>query len=311
MRYVDLHCDTLTECFDKGLSLADCNLQINLEKLKKSGCAVQCFAIFTQGGDAAFRFEKYLSYYGECIKKHGIKPVLDFGGFESCLKGGEAGSILTVENLGFMTDLAQLKSLYAAGVRMASLVWNFENTFAYPNLIFEGGIPKFSKRESRGLKGLGRQAVEALDGLKIIVDISHLSDGGTDEILSGRKTPIVASHSNAACVNGVARNLTDVQIKKIADCGGVVGVNFCKDFLGVGSTFESIFAHFKHIINIGGEDVAAFGSDFDGIPAPPDLEDCTKMPRLLHYLEGRGIKGETLEKLCYKNFARVFKEVVG
>ena len=73
-----------------------------------------------------------------------------------------------------------------------------------------------------------------MDSLKIIVDISHLSDGGADEILEGRKIPLVASHSNARAVCGNPRNLTDEQIKKIADCGGVIGINFYKKFLGEG-----------------------------------------------------------------------------
>ena len=56
-------------------------------------------------------------------------------------------------------------------------------------------------------------------------------------------------------------------------------------------------------------DIIAFGGDFDGIPAPQNLEDCTKMPALLEYLSTHGMRGELLEKLCYKNFARVFREV--
>lgn len=311
MIYADLHCDTLTECFDKGYSLANGNLQTNLEKLNSSGCAVQCFAIFTQGGGAALRFEKYLGFYLRCLKEHGIKAVLNYSDFEYCIKSGKTGAVLTVENLGFIESLSRIEDLAKAGVKMASLVWNYENQFAFPNLIFEDGYPAFSKRNPQGLKSMGREAVGLLDSFKIIIDISHLSDGGADEILKNRKTPIVASHSNAFSVNGVSRNLTDGQIKKIADCGGVIGVNFCKDFLGEGNTFESVLRHINHIINIGGEDVASFGSDFDGIPAPPDLEDCTKIPALLNYLQINGIKGEVLEKLCYKNFARVFKEICG
>lgn len=311
MKYIDLHCDTLTECFDRGLSLADCELQTNLEKLKKSECAVQCFALFTQGRGAALRFKNYLEFYREQLKIHAVKPVLCYADFEDCLSGNSFGSILTVENLGFLKDLSGLTVLHGAGVKIASLVWNYENRFAYPNLIFEDGIPAFEKREEKGLKALGRRTVEALDELKIIIDISHLSDGGADEILEGRKIPVVATHSNSSAVCNVARNLSDGQIKKIADCGGVVGVNFCKDFLGEGDTLECVYNHVGHIIDVGGENVIAIGSDFDGIPAPPNLEDCTKMPRLFEYLEKRGIKGRTLEKLCYKNFARVFKEVVG
>lgn len=302
-----MHCDTLTECFDKGYSLTNCNLQINLEKLKSSGCAVQCFAIFTQGEGSALRFDEYLSFYRENLKY--LNPVLNGADLDACISSGQMGSILTVENLGFIgADLTRLDALSKVGVRMASLVWNYENIFAFPNLIFEGEMPQFERRVPDGLKRLGAEAVERLDELKIIIDISHLSDGGAEQILSGRKIPLVASHSNCASVCNVSRNLTDGLIKKIADCGGVVGVNFCKDFLGEGQTYAQVLKHLNHLINIGGEGVIALGSDFDGIPAPPDLEGCEKMPDLLEYLQKR-LGARVTEKLCLKNFVRVFKEV--
>lgn len=309
MKYLDMHCDTVTACFDKGYSVANGQLQINSDKLKKAGCAAQCFAIFTQGDGAASRFYNCLKFYNSELKPSGIKPVRTYSDLESCISGEAVGGILTVENLGFLDDLNELSALSEAGVKMASLVWNFENSFAYPNLIFVNGLPDFSRRETRGLKETGRRAVEILDKLKIIIDISHLSDGGAEEILSGRKIPLVASHSNAAAVCGVSRNLTDGLIKKIADCGGVVGVNFCKDFLGEGDGFERVYDHIRHLIKVGGEEIIAFGSDFDGIPETEKLEGCEKMPALIFYLEKRGIRWEDLEKLCYKNFARVLKEV--
>ncbi len=309
MKYADMHCDTLTECSERGYSVTDCPLQINLKKLNKNGCAVQCFAIFTQGADAALRFEKYLDFYKEAVKT--MPAVLDVSDFERCMRSGETGIILTVENLGFTGgDLSRLDALEKAGVRMASLVWNYENQFAYPNLIFKDGVPRFREREKRGLKNLGKEAAERLDALKIIVDISHLSDGGAEDILTGRKIPLVASHSNCASVCDVSRNLTDGQLKKISDCGGVVGINFCKDFLGGGDTYALIAEHLAHLIKVGGEDIAAFGSDFDGIPPAPDLEDCAKMPPLLEFLEKR-FSPRVMEKLCYKNFARVFADVCG
>lgn len=311
MKYVDLHCDTLTECYKKGYSLADGNLQTNLKKLKSSGCAAQCFAIFTEGADAAPSFGQYLGFYLRSLNEHGVKAVLNYSDLEYCFNTGRTGAILTVENLGFITGLSQIHRLAEAGVRMASLVWNSENDLAYPNLVYENGKPCFSKRSRRGLKESGREVVRLLDAFKIIVDISHLSDGGAAEILEGCKIPVVASHSNAAAVNNVSRNLTDRQIKKIAACGGVVGINFCKSFLGEGNAFERVLDNVKHLIAVGGEDVIALGSDFDGIPVTARLEDCTKMPRLFEYLASNGIKGRVLEKLCYKNFARVFKEVCG
>ncbi|MDE6597841.1 MAG: membrane dipeptidase [Clostridia bacterium] len=306
MKYIDLHCDALTKAGEKDLT--DASLQAGLKKLNESECAAQCFAVFTQGAGAALCAENRLVYFAEQMQKFGksVLPIRQYADLAYCLNSGITGAILTIENLGFIgNDLTRIEKLAKSGVKMASLVWNVENSLAYPNLV----DPLSSAREERGLKPLGRQAVEALDGKGIIVDISHLSDGGAHEILEGRKIPLVASHSNAAEVCPIPRNLTDNLIKKIADCGGVVGVNFCKKFLGEGETYELVLRHIKHLIKVGGVDIIALGSDFDGIPAPPDLENCTKVPALLDYLSAHGICGELLEKLCYKNFARVFREV--
>ncbi|MDE6441305.1 MAG: dipeptidase [Clostridia bacterium] len=293
MKYIDLHSDTLTAAFDGGYSPLDCPLQASFNKLNKSGCAAQCLAVFTEGEGAALNFEKYLSFYKSLqVKKITKSPQLK----------GDFGVILTIENLGFIGgDLSYISKLKRAGVKMASLVWNSENELAYPNVTSSG-------REKRGLKPLGKAAVEFLDKNKIIIDISHLSDGGAEEILTGRKIPAVASHSDCAEVCNVPRNLTNPLIKKIADCGGVVGVNFHKKFLGEGKTFDLIEMHIKHLIKVGGEDIIALGSDFDGIPAPPDLEDCTKVPVLLERLN-KTLGCRVCEKLRYKNFERVFNEV--
>lgn len=312
MRYIDLHCDTLTESLKSGQSFTDGSLQASAEKLKKSGCAAQCFAIFTQGENAAAFFEESLNYYRSMLdlSANSLTEAKTSADFDCCLNGAKTGAILTVESLGFLhgkTD--KLSALKACGVKMASLVWNLKNELAYPNLIFKNGLPDFKKRETRGLTPKGREAVEILDSLGIIIDISHLSDGGAEEILKNRTAPVVASHSNAAEVFNVSRNLTDKQIRLLADCGGVVGVNFCKDFLGIGTTaadtFEEVSLHIKHIIKVGGEDVIALGSDFDGIPAPAGLEDCTKIQSLFEFLIKNGISSAVLEKIAYKNAARV------
>ena len=308
MKYIDLHCDSATLALDRGYALTNGNLHVNFEKLKRADCAAQCFAIFTDGENARTSFEKYINFFWESVKKNNLTLVDSAHRLISPVQSG-IKAILTVENLGFTEgNTDEIKALKDKGVLMASLVWNSENSYAYPNLIFKGGIPDFTKSEKRGLKEKGREAVELLDSLKIIVDVSHLSDGGTDEILKGRKIPLVASHSDAREICPMPRNLTDGQIKKIADCGGVIGVNFCKDFLGEGEPFELVLRHIKHMIKTGGEDVVAFGSDFDGIPTVKGLEGCEKMPALIEYLEGE-LGSKIVEKLCFENFANMLKEV--
>lgn len=317
MRYADLHCDTLTVCADRGLNFFENGLQADIRRLKKSGCAVQCFAIFTEGENAKYDFLRYYSFYESQIKSSpDILPVYCAENLKKCVSCGILGGVLTVENLSFIGEnlygIAGLKDL---GVRMASLVWNNKNLLASPDYVYKDGKPQLSDRNGEGLSDLGRQAVEELDKNKIIVDISHLSDGGAEEILSDRKIPVVASHSCAATVHNHPRNLTGGLIKKIADCGGTVGVNYCPNFLGGrlgadGGTFERVYLHISRLINIGGEDCVSLGSDFDGIKAPAGLESCLEVPALLGYL-GDKLGGRVLEKLCLKNFARVFEEVCG
>ena len=312
MSYIDLHCDTVTACCDDGQSIFENSLQTDVKRLKESGCLAQCFAIFTEGETAFQDFERYLSFYLDELKKYPDKilPVNSYDDLQKCVSSGILGGVLTVESLSFIgSDLTKISRLSKIGVKMASLVWNTENLLARPNLTFKDGVPQFSERSEKGLTDLGFQAVEELDRNKIIVDISHLSDGGVEDILRNRRIPIVASHSNAERICNVSRNLTDGLIKKIADCGGVIGVNYCADFLG-GEIFESVARHISHIINVGGEDCVALGSDFDGIPAPDGLEDCSKMKKLLDFLEGR-IGVTNLEKLTHLNFERVFKEICG
>lgn len=312
MNYIDLHCDTLTVCCDSGQGIIKNSLQADVERLKKSGCMAQCFAIFTEGVSAPKNFEKYLSFYLKELEENldKILPVTSSQNLKKCVNSGILGGILTVENLSFVgDDLSEIARLSKAGVKMASLVWNNENLLASPNLSFKDGKPQFFERCKKGLTDLGRQAVEELDKNRIIVDISHLSDGGAEEILKNRKIPVVASHSNAEKVCGVCRNLTDELIRSIADCGGVIGVNYCMDFLG-GETFESVARHIEHIINTGGNECIALGSDYDGIPAPNDMENCLTVEKLLNFLEGR-IGISALERLAHLNFERVFKDVCG
>ena len=308
MKYIDLHCDSATVSLDKGYPLANNGLHVNLKKLKQADCAAQCFAIFTDGDNSRESFENYINFLLNSVRENKLTLVNCFRDL-ICPAQSSPLAILTVENLGFTEgNMEEIIALKDKGVLMASLVWNNENCFAYPNLIFNGAMPDFEKSEMRGLKDKGREAVALLDSLKIMVDVSHLSDGGTDEILKNRKIPVVASHSNSRTVCQMSRNLTDKQIKGIADCGGVVGVNFCKDFLGEGEPFGLVLKHIQHMIKTGGEDVIAFGSDFDGIPTVKGLEDCEKMPALIEYLES-ALGTRIIEKLCFENFARVLKEV--
>lgn len=313
MIYCDLHCDSVTAAYKKGGNLFDFGGQAEIAKLKKGGCAAQCFAIFTEGENAAADFKKFAAFYNEQIAADSaIIPVACAADLGRALRQEGFGAILTAENCGFLNgDAERIAELKKLNVRMASLVWNVTNAFALPNLVFRGGVPDFFAREKDGLTAAGKAAVEAMNAANIIVDVSHLSDGGVEDVLAISTKPIVASHSNAYAVFPVSRNLTDAQLRKIAVGGGAVGLNFCRDFIGTGDAFENLYRHYAHMVAVGGEDLPALGSDFDGIPAYPELCDCSKVQSLLSYFAQRGVGLRALEKLAYGNFLRVFGETVG
>ena len=127
MKYIDLHCDTLTVSCDKGQNLIRNGLQADVERLNKSGCIAQCFAIFTEGASAAKYFENYLSFYVKELEESPDKilPVTSSENLKKCVSSGIVGGLLTVENLSFIgEDLSKIPYLAQAGVKMASLVWN-------------------------------------------------------------------------------------------------------------------------------------------------------------------------------------------
>lgn len=319
--YADMHCDSITACLAEGSDFSRFDGHVSLQKLKKSGCKAQCFALFTEGENAARDFGRALAFYEGVLARHGrdLLPVFCFSDFAKAEKEGKTAAVLTVENLGFLDGWGgNIPDLKAHGVQMASLVWNTPNRYAYPNLVWRGSSPDFAARERRGLTEAGREAVALLNRHKIIVDVSHLSDGGLEDVLQTSTSPIVASHSDCFSLCPVSRNLTDRQIAKIADKGGAVGVNFCADFVGGAGKcakdpaefIGAVVAHILHVTDAGGIDCAALGSDFDGIPTLPHFRDCTSVPLLLRALEKK-LPAAAVEKVAYGNFLRVFGEVVG
>ena len=164
-----------------------------------------------------------------------------------------------------------------------------------------------------GLTAFGRSAAERMKELGMIADVSHGSDRLVKDVAEIMRGPFAASHSNARSVFPHPRNLGDREIRLIADSGGVIGLNFFADFLSpdrsAAGQREALLAHAEHIIKVGGEDVLAIGSDFDGIPENPYLKNPSFMPEFIMELQKK-FGGDAAEKICRKNVLRVFREVL-
>ena len=303
MRYCDLHCDALT---------ADGVRQVTGARLREGGCLMQCFAVFAGEGGFA-RASLLAEAFPAFCAREGLHPVTR----ADEMREDAVNALLTSEGGAFST-LAELDALYARGVRMAGFVWNTPSAAGMPVFPdYEGlkaGRVSCAVREGkRGLTPFGRAALERMEERGIIPDVSHGSDALFEEV-AARGLPFAASHSNAARICGRARNLTDGQIARLADCGGVVGLNFCPDFLSeradASSQREALLAHARHIVKTGGEDVLALGSDFDGAPPNAAVPDPRALPPFLEALAD-ALGPRAAEKAAYKNVMRLFRSVCG
>ena len=329
MKYIDLHCDTLSRLLSDGASLAKSDCQVDLEKLEKGGCAAQFFAMFVPTARVEDPYKICLDMLANAEKEFAantdrIALCRSYADLEKANAEGKVGAFLTVEDSGiFECDIEKMHHLYDHGLRLVTITWNFKNIAGSPNF-----TPEMS---AEGLTAHGIEMVEEMERLGIIPDASHLSDGGFWSLVENCKKPFVASHSNARAVASVTRNLTDEMLKALANKGGVTGLNYLEGFVTPRQgdmfarperpenpedrpkcTLEDLTKHATHILNVAGEDVLALGSDFDGINSWPEgLDDASCVPLVADAFKKAGITERVIEKIFYTNAARVIKDCIG
>lgn len=316
MNIIDLHCDTVLFCYKNNKTLRTWEGHINLEKLREGGCLAQCFALFIPTHDAAVNYlgretepwelyQELLHCYRGLLADSAdvLRPALSAGQILENARSGVLSSILTIED-GVELDgkLDRLDTAYADGVRMIALTWNYENCIGFPN------SSDSAEHTRRGLKPFGFDVLEKMNELGIIIDVSHLSEAGFYDVAAHSKKPFIASHSCCRALKDHSRNLTDAQLRTLADAGGVVGVNFYDEFLGNrgGTTaVEDIVRHLLYLRDRAGIESLAFGSDFDGIESALEFRDYAGFPQILRALETHFTDDE-IDKITHQNFLRVF-----
>ena len=307
---IDLHCDTIMQLLDHPDSgdLYRNTWKIDIEKLQKAHSKVQDFALFINLGETNDPYGRYEEMRNLCttqIHLYGehIQHVLSYQDVESVYESGKIGALMSIEEGGVLGgDLDKLKQAYQDGVRLITLTWNYPNGLGEPHC----------GEQHKKLTPKGIEFVEAMQDLGIIVDCSHLNDAGTEQLGDILDVPFIASHSNAREVTAHTRNLPDNLIKLIANKDGVIGLNFAQSFLGTSSVsrIDDIVKHGLYLINKGGEDVVALGTDFDGIKPNTEIKDASEMYRLYDAFKEAGLSVEQCEKLFWKNADRLLKEIL-
>lgn len=289
MKVADAHCDTLTKFEKNPFHTADAHW--NIEKFNQAGGVLQYFAVFTPpefAGDSAIRFA--VNSIGNFYSKNQEQTNLLLSADN--FMDDKVNILLSLEGASpIIDDLNNLRAFYELGVRAMGLTWNHRN--------YAGdGIDN-----PYGLTSFGKELVQEMENLSMIVDVSHLNEAGFSDVVANTQKPFIASHSNAYNVFAHPRNLKDEQIKEIIHRGGFIGMNFYPDIItdDKENLKTGLLSHIEYMLNIGGEDILGMGADFDGIPYAP-FDDVRGYIELEAMLRNDLKLGDTLiDKIMYKN----------
>jgi len=255
-----------------------------LVRLEEGMVHLQVFATFVEPEfmrkDAAAKTLKMIDKLYQAIEKTDkIKLILNGKDIDEAKDKNILGALLSIEGgEAIEGDLSLLRVFYILGVRAMTLTWSLRNDLG------DGILGS----DNYGLTAFGKDVIKEMNRLGIIVDVSHLNERGFWDVIDICEKPLIASHSDCRALCNHPRNLSDEQIKAIADKGGVIGINFCPDFLrdDGNASVEDVLDHIEHIVSLVGVEHVGFGSDFDGIEKTPfGLDDASCFPKILDGLK--------------------------
>lgn len=303
MEIFDLHCDTLY----KMAALSPYSFQSNSGHVSEKGLIIggysaQCFAAYTpptlKGKKALSFFKRAVNlFFSQIAASENMLFACCAEDIEKARKNRLIAAFLTVENAEFLCGSTDnIRLITDNKIRILGFVHNSENCLGYPAL----------KQTEKPLKPFGCEIADALNSTNVYIDVSHLSKGGFFDVARLSKRPIIATHSAAGAKFIHGRNLSDEQIKIIANSGGVIGIPFYGPFLSgkPQATLADIISHLSHVINIGGEECAALGTDFDGIETPVFINGAANMQEFAAALI-KAFGYNIAHKICCKNALRL------
>lgn len=239
---------------------------------------------------------------------------------EDANREGAIGLFLCASCNALGGNLELLALLEAVGVKMFALAYNPRN------LLTDG----CGEKRDGGLSLLGQKAVRQMVEMNMLIDVSHTSDCGVEEVMELVDVPIIASHSNCRSICGNARNVTDEQIKAIAGTGGCVSPSVHPSLIdpGLKPTIDHYMAHLEHMLRLVGDNHVSLGADFidyeidlmrpklkaadpagaiyhDEYVHVKGLESLKQLPDVLDILAAKGYSSDTIRKVAYDNALRL------
>ena len=309
MNYFDLHADTPLPLEAFGLTFDSDKLNLcskYFSNFKSYGqLAAYCAPQELSDSEGYARFFKVRDYFLAECERCGFKVCTSRQALRDGLKEGVPSFILTVEDARILEgDVCRLDELYSYGVRLLTPLWG-GRTVIGSSFECDGGLTDF-----------GKEVIHRCAALGIVTDVSHASPESADEMIDIAQShgmTVVASHSCSYSENPHPRNLRDTHLKRIAELGGVVGVNFYPPHLNTSGKADifDVIRHIDHYVNTVGEDHVAIGSDFDGMGILTyGLENLGGVPCLRDKLKSHGYSEDILEKIFFSNALRVAESIL-
>ena len=310
---VDLHNDYLEERVHhpEHRLFSNTKHHTDVARLQEGGVNVQFFVIWTRPNEHSDHFSRAMELIdmleadvAECRGE--IEFCRNYQEIMATVHRNKIAAVLCLEGGQLIgNDIDNIDRFYARGMRYLTLAWNYGTDWC-------GGA---KDDDGKGLSPFGKEVIDRLNRLGIMIDVSHVNKKSLQEVLDYTDATVIATHSGAYAVNNHNRNLSDEHIKEIARRGGVIGAVFYPSFLNNTdhATVADVIKHINYIRHLTGSvDHIALGSDFDGIDFTPDgLENVSKFPNLTKALFEEGYNAEEITKILGGNALRVFRTICG
>lgn len=322
----DGHSDIWTDITVKTLNgETDILRKYHMDKLKSGKITGGIFVIWVDPPYTDKPYDRTLQIIESIEKeleysKDSVAVVKSYKEMQKAIKENKFYIFIGIEGLSSIGDnLSLIDYYYDFGARHASLTWNEENLLATG----VNGNPE------RGLTDLGKKAVKKIINSKnMLLDVSHLNEKSFWDVIKETQGPIIASHSNSKVICDVPRNLDDKQLVKIAESGGLVGINSFNQFVHKDKEKQNIqmlTRHIEHMVDIMGIDHVGIGLDYCDFldnssmksfsvqenSYTVGLEDSSRTYNIVNEMQKIGFTKEDIEKVAYKNYHDLIKKVIG
>ena len=299
--------------------------RVDLPKMQRGGLWVGCFAAFipqaardaASYASARARADAMLDAI-DAMAANARIPATTATTADEVRAGRAAGKLVIVRAIengqAIGEDLSLLEGYRARGVRYLTLVHNGHNALA------DSANPRADLGDAAtlhgGLSELGHAAVREMNGLGMLVDVSHLSRQAMLQAVQTSQSPVVATHSCVAALCAHPRNLDDLQLDALRDTEGLVQITAMASFLRPGkaahaASVTDFVDHLDYVVKRCGVAHVGISSDFDGGGGIKGWQNAADSPNLTAELQRRGYGHAEIGAFWGGNFLRLLEEAKG